>query len=326
MARLEGKPVDKAPNYNIVMNFAAKRAGVTFREYVTNYKIFVDAALDCAITFGIDVLSVISDPMREAEGFGSQVVFPENDVPYSPVPLLSSISDINKLRIPASGARMEDRFNAVGLFKERAGDDYPIIGWVEGPIAQSCILRGMQDMMADMLSEPEAAEYLMDICTQQAISFAKGQIACGADIVGVGDAAASLIGPALYEEFVLPREKQLINAIHEAGAKVKLHICGNITSILPLVAQTGADIVDIDWMVPFGEAIDILGNKGLSVCGNFDPVEVLLRGNPQTVHEAVKACLRLSNSTTAIAAGCEVPRDTPYENLLAVHEALNLFC
>jgi len=308
------------------MGFAAKEVGASYREFVTDYRTLVRGGIHCHEQYGIDVLSVISDPMREAESFGTQTEIPENGVPHSKEPLLKSVRDIAKLRIPSLGKRAEDRLNAVRLYKEQAGDTCPVIGWTEGPIAEACILRGMQNLMADMLDEPIAAAVLMDICTDFAIEFALAQIEQGADIIGVGDAAASLIGPALYEEFVLPRQQKIIKAINDNGAKVKLHICGNITKILPLVANTGADIVDIDWMVDFATAVELLSKNGKSTaCGNFDPVGVLLQGTPKTVTDAVNKCIAASNNRAAIAPGCEVPIHTHPENLKAVYSALTAY-
>jgi len=134
-------------------------------------------------------------------------------------------------------------------------------------------------------------------------------------------AAASLISPEHYREFVLPFEQKLFKAIHDAGAKVKLHICGNISHLLDDIWKSGADIIDIDWMVDFKTSVEKF--KGhCSANGNFDPVRVLYLGTPESIRQAVKACLDVSDERTFISAGCEVPKDTPYENLKAVDEAL----
>ena len=86
---------------------------------------------------------------------------------------------------------------------------------------------------------------------------------------------ASLISPDMYEKYVLPYEKKLFDAIHEAGATVKLHICGDISNNIALMAATGADIIDVDWMVPLDRARDAVG-PDVTLCGNFDPTAVLL--------------------------------------------------
>lgn len=69
------------------------------------------------------------------------------------------------------------------------------------------------------------------------IEFALAQIEAGADMIGTGDAAASIISPAMYQEFALPYEKLVIDAIHNAGSYVKLHICGNTQKHLPYMAE-----------------------------------------------------------------------------------------
>ena len=135
-------------------------------------------------------------------------------------------------------------------------------------------------------------------------------------MIGVGDAAASLIGTALYERHVLPLEKRLVDAIHEAGGLVKLHICGNINPIIGPMATTGADVIDLDWMVPLDEARRKVG-QDVTLCGNFDPSGILLQGNPQTVAEAAAACVQKGGTRFILMPGCEVPPDTPEENIRA---------
>ncbi len=68
MARMAGKPVDKIPNMNITMAFAAHFVGATYGEFCTDYKILVDSKIAVCEEFGVDIVSAISDPMREAHG------------------------------------------------------------------------------------------------------------------------------------------------------------------------------------------------------------------------------------------------------------------
>ncbi len=196
----------------------------------------------------------------------------------------------------------------------------PIVGWVEGAAASAAQLRGVANFLEDTMTEPQAARDLLEITAQAAIRFALAQLEAGADMIGLGDAVCSLLSPRAYREFGLPYEQRIIRAIHEAGGKVKLHICGNTTRHLADMAQTGADIVDVDWMVPYAEAIRLM--PGISVNGNFDPVGVLLQGTPEQVAEAVRACHAARDDRSMISAGCEVPVGTPAENLLAHHRVL----
>jgi uroporphyrinogen decarboxylase len=135
-------------------------------------------------------------------------------------------------------------------------------------------------------------------------------------MIGIGDAAASLIGEALYKEYVLPGEQKLIAAIHDAGATVKLHICGNTIGIIQHMAKTGADIIDVDWMNPLDKARELVGPK-VTLCGNFDPSAVLLQGSPQDVANAARNCIKAGGDKFVLMPGCEVPPATPEENIRA---------
>lgn len=324
MNRLQGKPVDRIPNMSIVMMFAAKEVGITFGQYCSDYRLLTEGALRCHEKYGIDMVCAISDPMREAEGFGTQVVIPEEGVPYAAVKRLQELSDIDTLKVidPSAGRRMSDRVEAVRLMRQRVQNDVPVVGWVEGALAECCDLMHMQEVFINMLDEPEAIQNLIDICTEQGILFAKAQVEAGAHMIGIGDAATSLIGPRLYEEFVLPYQKRMIQAVHDMGVPVKLHICGNIGPVMHLVAQTGADMVDCDFMVDMERAADIL-RPGTSICGNFNPVEIMLQGTVEMVKEETRRCMYLGRrNNNFVAPGCEVPKDTPQENMLALLEAL----
>ncbi len=324
MNRFEGKPVDHIPNLSIVMMFAAKQAGYTYREYLTDYRKLTDSVMACHERFGIDVVSAISDSLREAEGFGQKVEIHDNKSPETLEYIVKTHSDINKLRLfdPHDSRRTYDRIQAIGLMKERACGEVPVMGWVEGAFAQSCDLMRMEELFMDLLEEPEPIRELLEICLQEEILFANAQIDAGADIIGVGDAATSLIGPALYKEFALPYQKRLVDAIHAKGAKVKLHICGNISQVVHLTAESGADMIDLDYMVDMEKAAQIIP-KNICICGNFDPVSVVLNGTPETIRKEVERCKALSAvNNNCIAPGCEIPPDTDPRNVLAIQEAI----
>lgn len=323
-ARLEGKPVDRIPNFCIVMQYAGDLYNVPYGRMVSDYRVFADAMCYCTEQLHLDCLWAISDPMREAEGFGADVVIPENGVPYSPRPLVKDISDISKLKVipPENGKRMNDRLLAVQVMSQRSAKTIPVIGWVEGAFAEACDLIGINEAMTTVIDEPEAMEDLLSTCLEQAKLFALSQIQAGADIIGVGDAAASLVSPNHYQQFVLPYQKKLIDFIKSQGVHAKLHICGNINKVFHLVVQSGANMIDCDHMVDLNAAAQMANDHNASVCGNFDPVSIILRGNANDVRTAVIDCAQIGYMTNFIAAGCEVPRGTPLENMLTIHKTL----
>ena len=321
--RLAGKPVDRAPNLSIVMGFAARHSGIPYKKYATDYRHLVEANLKCCEDFKIDMVSAISDPCREGHDMGAEIRVPEDAAPSFKGIFLEDYDDLAKLKVrdPLKGERMLDRIKAVELFQEKAGESYPVLGWIEGAFASASNLRGVNNLMLDLIERPAEVHNLLEICAEQAILFAREQVRAGADFIGMGDAAASLISPDHYQEFVLPYEKRISQAIQEAGARVKLHICGDISALLSQIARTGVDMVDIDWMVDFSEAVEVLRGKS-AACGNFDPVDVLLQGSQADVRKAVQSCLAAGDKDTFIAPGCEVPGETSPANMQEIARAL----
>ena len=98
MNRLAGKPVDRIPNLSIVMLFAAKELGVSYSDCCRDYRLLADAAFLCYEKYGIDMVCAISDSMREAEGFGTRVIFPEEGVPYAAAMRLQSLDALSAKR------------------------------------------------------------------------------------------------------------------------------------------------------------------------------------------------------------------------------------
>ncbi|MCC8179375.1 MAG: uroporphyrinogen decarboxylase family protein [Planctomycetes bacterium] len=319
-AVLAGNKPDFLPRTPILMRYAAEYIGSTYGEFAADFTVLVQANMRCAADFGFDQVSAISDPYRETQGFGAKIQFVDDGVPRCLAHPLEEDPDLSKLAQPdpLRSERMLDRVNAVRRFAELAGE-YSILGWVEGPAAEATDLRNAEPFMVDLLSEPEYAEELMDFVLDNAIRFARAQVDAGCDMVGIGDAIASQVGPELYERLIQPREKYLSDAIKGMGAKVKFHICGDITPLLPGLADIAPDVLDCDHMVDLKKARQIMPAQTV-LTGNLDPVETILRGTPASIRDAVKKAYDQAGLPFFVNAGCEIPSGTPVENLQAMCE------
>ena len=313
LAHLEGRPVDRLPLMPITMMFAAVQTGARYRDYCTDYRVLVEAQIRTAEAFGFDYVNTMSDPAREAADCGATVEYFDSQ-PVALVEdkaLLADKTKLASLKIPdpLGGGRMHNALKGLALHKERIGKDKMIEGWIEGPIAEGADLRGINTLMLDFFDDPP---FVRDL-----FAFVIEQLKAGADVIGVGDAAASLVGPDIYNEFVWPYEKKLVDGIHALGGKVRLHICGNTRLILEEMGKLGCDIVDLDSMAPISEARQKMGPNTI-LLGNLNPDAVLRNGDPAAVTSAIAECHHQAGPRFIVGAGCEVPRDTPPENLRAL--------
>jgi MtaA/CmuA family methyltransferase len=305
------------------MQFACAQIGATYRDYCTDYRVLVEAQLRTAEKFGLDYVNTMSDPAREAADCGATLNF-FDDQPVALVEKQALLNDKSKLlhlKIPdpLGGGRMHNGVKALALYREKVNGEKLIEGWIEGPCAEAADLRGINNLMLDFFDDPQFVRDLFEFVLEMELRFARAQVEAGAEVIGIGDAAASLVGPEIYNEFVWPFEKRMVDGVHALGAKVRLHICGNTRCILRDMARLACDIVDLDSLAPLDKARADMGPVQI-LLGNINPVSVIRNATPTDVSQAVQECHSQAGPRFIVGAGCEIPRDTPAENLRALGE------
>lgn len=320
LARLQNGTPDSLPLMPITMMYAGDIAGIPYGVYARNHEALVQAQLAVAERFDFDYVSAISDPAREASDLGASIEWFEDQPPAinESKALIHDKSVLPGLALPDPAAgRMYDRVCAVRLLAQKTGDTRIVEGWVEGPCAMAADLRGLNTLMLDFGDDPDFVEALFDYAVRMELNFAQAQVDAGATLIGVGDAAASLVGPRIYQNFVLPFEKRLLAGIQAMGVPVRLHICGNTRRILKGMGETAADIVDLDYPAPIDEARAAMGEHQV-LLGNMDPVRALRDGTPESVTAHLEECHAQAGPNYIVGAGCEVPRGTPIANVEAM--------
>ena len=315
---IENKPVDSLPCMPVTMMIAGDLIGEDYGKYAVEHAVHVKGQIAAAEYYDFDYVSGISDPGVEAHDWGAKIVFYDNQPPAvdEREALLADKNTLIRLTPPdpKTGKRMSNRVRVVEGLKKEVGNEKLIEGWIEGPAAEASDLRGINHLMLDLFDDSAFVTDLFEMITETAIKFALAQLDAGADIIGMGDAAASLIGPQLYGELVWPFEKKIVDAIHNAGGMVRLHICGSTGSICKDMAGLGCEIVDLDSLAPMGPGRVDSGPDQI-LLGNIDPVRVLRNGRPDEVRHALHECWQDAGPRLIIGAGCEIPRGTPEENI-----------
>lgn len=326
-AAVRGEAVDRVPVFPLLMRLAADRAGMSYRRYATDGRALADAQLLVAARYGLDAVTACSDAFRISADLGGDMVYPDAIPPHLAAPLVTCAEDVTRLARPdplRRGSRMADRVLATREMVRGARGELAVLGWVDMPFAEACSLCGVQPFMLMLVDAPDLAHALLDRLTAIVIDFALAQAQAGAQMIGAGDAAASLVSPAAYRSFALPYERRVIDALHAADSLVKLHICGNTTKLLPDMAGSGADLFNVDHMVSLKAARDVYAARGLCFKGNLDPVTQIMQAAPEACYRHATEAITTGTQGGArymLSAGCEVPAETPDEALEAFCEA-----
>lgn len=311
LAAIRGQSVDRIPVFPLLMAFAADRADVSYREFATNAAVLAEAQLSLYERFGLDALTVASDTARLPADLGGQIVYPENQPPFVASPFLRSADELKHLRQPdptRRGSRIADRLKGLRILLDAVGQECLVLGWLNMPFAEACLACGLDKFMMLLYDDPRAAHRILEFMRDCVVDYGLAQIETGAEMLGLGDSAASLLSPPFYREFVLPYEQQVCEACHDAGALVKLHICGNTTPLLEDMIHTKADLLNLDHMVHFEHACSVCARADVCFKGNLDPVTDFMGITPAECRTRCVGLLeRARGLRYMLSAGCEIP-------------------
>ena len=274
--------------------------------------------------FPLSVASTtIMDLSVEAEAFGADIVFDDNEVPTVSGRLLTSAADVEALQIPTLDAkRVPEYLKANRLAASEL--DVPLFGGCIGPFSLAGRLYDMTELMMAMYIEPDTANLLLDKCTQFILEYCKQIKASGSAGVVMAEPAAGLLSNDDCFTYSPLFVKRIIDELQDDNFVVMLHNCGNTGQCTKAMIETGAAALH------FGNKIDmaqVLAEvpSDIVVSGNIDPVEVMKFGTPQQVADAAKSLLALAekHNNFILSTGCDVPPETPFENIESLFNATN---
>jgi uroporphyrinogen decarboxylase len=333
IAVVEGRIPDRIPVFPNIHFGTAHFGGMTLKEFATDAKKNAACLLKAYKEFKYDAIKVGSDVAVEGEAVGSIVQYPEDNVPMMKEPFLKE-ARVDALRVPDPhrDGRMPMFIESTSIISQEVGNEAFISSLVQGPLNCASQIRGTENLFLDFYDHPDFVNELLSFSVQIAIEYGKALINAGADCIIIGEAlcSPSVISPSFYQEFVLEKDKELIKALRELGAKnVILHVCGNIRKILKYIAETGTNIIDLDWQMDVSEVLETkeIKDAGITVCGNLNPAGVLLADNPEEVILEVKKLIEENKEKGRfiLSAGCNMSTDSVPNNLRAMVEAADRF-
>ncbi|MBR4302295.1 MAG: uroporphyrinogen decarboxylase family protein [Bacteroidaceae bacterium] len=265
--------------------------------------------------------TTIMDLSMEAEAFGANIVFDDNEVPTVSGRMLESAADVEALQIPSLDTKRVPEYLKANRLAT-AELDVPLFGGCIGPFSLAGRLYDMTELMMAMYIEPDTANLLLDKCTQFILEYCKQIKASGSAGVVMAEPAAGLLSNDDCQAYSSRFVKTIVDAVQDDNFVVMLHNCGNTGQCTKAMIETGAAALH------FGNAIDMAQvleevPADIAVSGNINPVEIMKFGTPQQVEDVAKQLIKLADkhNNFILSTGCDVPPETPFENIESLFNA-----
>jgi len=277
--------------------------------------------------FGFDGVQLSLGVTGEAEALGARVEQPTDGAPFLKECLLADLGNLDNVRRqdPTAGGRMPLFFDAVARVVKEIGQEAFILATLRGPLLIASQLRGLEQILIDMIERPEELGNMLDFASEVLLKLSRWLSASGAHGLLIGEAPCSpnFISPRMYRELVLPYHHKVLAELKKMHWRtVGMHICGNTTAIIEDIISTGADFMDIDYQVHVQKAVELVHGR-IALRGNLDPSSVFRFGTSEYVRsETAAVCSFAREARWIMSSGCDIPPDTPSENIAAFVETV----
>lgn len=329
MKVLHGEMPDRVPVVPQSFLLSLITAGMKMKDVVHHGKKMARSHIICQEKYGYDGCVIDFDDVTLAEACGARVIYRDDEpaVLDERDVVLKDLRDVDGLKLPdpQKDGRIPVWLEATHELVSEIGDHVFVMGRADqGPFSLACLLRGPQQFMMDlMVEEPELIMKVIDYCRRACVVFAKAQKDAGAHATSIGDAFAgpNLISPGQFRQFALEPEISLTEEVRAYEIPFSIHICGDTREILPDMAGTGADILEVDSMVDMKVARELAAPETV-LMGNINPSDPMVFGTPGAVEEAArKVILATDGRGLFLSTGCAMGRNTPEENFRSMIRA-----
>jgi len=302
------------------------------------------------------------EALRRRLGDDFRRVFASYDVPDVPLPegaLSRTIFGVDRagyeygqpLSHPLAGAALDDVHayawpdpacvNVSGIREQAAAwhGEYAILGGDWSPFWHDAIdLLGMENLYMQMYDAPELVDALMTHMVDFYAASSRRVFEEAGDLIDIffigndlGSQTGPLLGPELFERFVLPHITRLVDLGHEYGLKVQMHCCGGFEPLIPGLIDIGLDALHAVQCSCHGMDLATLktayGTK-MVFNGGIDSHHVLIEGTPRSVRESTRDVLAIMMPGGGFVAGAShdwVLEETPVANMVAMADAVREF-
>jgi uroporphyrinogen-III decarboxylase len=207
-------------------------------------------------------------------------------------------------------------------------DDYWIVGVTVTTIFETAwALRGLEQMMLDMVTDTDLANHILEIPYQYHLTAAKKLTEMGVDMIWIGDDIGAqhkmMISPRMWRKYFKPRLANFITELKAINPKIKVayHTDGNVALVIPELIEIGIDVLNPIQPASMDPA-EIKKQYGDKLCfwGTIDEQHTLPFGSAADVKDEVIKRINTvgKNGGLILAPTHHVQLDTPLENFWAM--------
>ncbi len=269
----------------------------------------------------------LMDLSLEAECFGAQIRFFDDEVPTVVGSLITSLEEAEAMPVPQVGAgRTGIYIEAIRQAAERI-TDRPVLAGVIGPFSLAGRLMDVSEAMIYCYEDPDMVHTLLKKATEFLISYSKEYKQSGANGIVMAEPLAGLLSPALAEEFSGPYVKQIVDAVQDDSFLVIYHNCGGSTiQTIDSILASGAAAYHFGNAIDMAEMIPHIPPETI-VMGNVDPAREFRNGTPESIRRATLELMErcCSHRNFVISSGCDIPPLSRWENIDAFFAAVAEF-
>ncbi len=306
----------------IMTNPGVELCGYKIVDAVKNGQKHYEAIKKLNETFPPATCTVIMDLTVEAEAFGAEIIFPEDEVPAVTGHLLTDYNSVENLQVPdLSRGRVNEYLKANQLLAENITNK-PVFAGCIGPFSLAGRLFGMTEIMLAIYTEPETIHLLLQKCVQFIKNYCMAIKDTGVNGVIMAEPAAGLISNDDCMTYSSDYIKQIVEALQDDNFMIILHNCGNAGHCTQAMLASKAAALHFGNKIDIMEALkDCPGN--ILVMGNLDPVGVFRTSTPETVRKETLNILKKTSfyKNFVLSTGCDTPPHVPLENIEAFYKA-----
>ncbi|HEX4685999.1 MAG TPA: uroporphyrinogen decarboxylase [Nocardioides sp.] len=287
-----GEPVDHTPVWYMrqagrsLPEYLKVREGIGMLESCMNPDLVTEITLQPVRRYGVDAAILFSDIVLPLKAVGVDLdiepgVGPVVAEPVRTLADVAAIPDLTADHVPFTTEAVRSLVRELGAT--------PLIGFAGAPFTvASYLVEGGPSKdhaltKAMMFGAPDVWDALMRKIAGISAAYLRVQIEAGAAAVQLFDSWAGALTPEDYRRSVMPHSAAVLASVADLGVP-RIHFGVGTGSLLPLMAEAGADVVGVDWRTPLAEAIPRVGDR--AVQGNLDPTLLFAPADVMTARAA----------------------------------------